>query len=45
MISAEDMSLIKVIDEPSKVANAIFQYYESRGFEPSAAELEIQLNL
>jgi len=27
------------------VVNAIFQYYETRGFEPSAAELEAQLNL
>ena len=45
MISAEDMDLIQVIDEPSQVVNAIFQYYETRGFEPSAAELEVQLNL
>lgn len=45
MISAEDMDLIQVIDEPSQVVNAIFQYYETRGFEPSAAELEAQLNL
>ncbi len=45
MISAGDMDLIQVIDEPSQVVNAIFQYYETRGFEPSAAELEAQLNL
>lgn len=45
MISAEDMDLIQIIDEPSQVVNAIFQYYETRGFEPSAAELEAQLNL
>lgn len=45
MISAEDMDLIQVIDEPSQVVNAIFKYYETRGFEPSAAELEAQLNL
>ncbi len=45
MISSEDMDLIQVIDEPSQVVNAIFQYYETRGFEPSAAELEVQLNL
>jgi hypothetical protein len=25
--------------------DAIFKYYERRGFEPSAAEREIQLNL
>ncbi len=45
MISPEDMDLIQVIDEPHQVVNAIFRYYETRGFEPSAAEREIQLNL
>ena len=45
MISAEDMDLIQVIDEPHQVVNAIFQYYETRGFEPSAEEREVQLNL
>lgn len=44
-ISSEDMTLVKVIDEPSEVVNAIFQYYETSGFEPTAAEREIQLNL
>jgi len=45
MISSEDMELIQIIDEPGEVVNAIFQYYETRGFEPSAAEREVQLNL
>ena len=45
MIAPEDMDLIQVIDEPAEVVDAIFKYYETRGFEPSAAELEIQLNL
>jgi predicted Rossmann-fold nucleotide-binding protein len=44
-ISTDDMNLIQVIDEPEQVVNAIFQYYETSGFEPSAAEREIQLNL
>lgn len=44
-ISTEDMGLIQIIDEPSQVVNAIFQYYETSGFEPTAAEREIQLNL
>ncbi|MBX9894839.1 MAG: TIGR00730 family Rossman fold protein [Nitrosomonas sp.] len=44
-ISAEDMNLIQVIDEPDQVVKAIFQYYETSGFEPTAAEKEIQLNL
>ncbi|MBK7491832.1 MAG: TIGR00730 family Rossman fold protein [Nitrosomonas sp.] len=44
-ILAEDMNLIQVIDEPDQIVNAIFKYYESSGFEPTAAEREIQLNL
>jgi hypothetical protein len=39
------MDLIQIIDEPAKVVDAIFQYYETRGFEPSPAEREVQLNL
>ena len=45
MIGSEDMNLIQMIDEPGEVVNAIFKYYETRGFEPSAAEREVQLNL
>ena len=45
MIDAADMDLIKVIDEPRQVVAAIFNHYENRGFEPSAAEREAQLNL
>jgi uncharacterized protein (TIGR00730 family) len=45
MIAPEDMELIQVIDEPAGVVDAIFKYYETRGFEPSAAEREVQLNL
>lgn len=44
-ISADDMRLIQIIDEPDQIVNAIFKYYESSGFEPTAAEREIQLNL
>lgn len=44
-ISADDMNLIQIIDEPDQVVKAIFQYYETSGFEPTAAEKEIQLNL
>jgi uncharacterized protein (TIGR00730 family) len=44
-ISSEDINLIQVIDEPTQVVNAIFQYYETCGFEPTPAEREIQLNL
>ena len=45
MINPEDVDLIRVIDEPDDVVAAIFQHYESRGFEPSAREREILLNL
>ncbi len=45
MIDAKDMDLIQVINEPQAVVDAIFHYYEKRGFEPSAAEREILLNL
>jgi len=45
MIAADDLDLIKVLDEPEQVVDAIFKHYETRGFEPSAAEREMQLNL
>ncbi len=45
MIGVEDLDLIQVIDEPKQVVEAIFKHYETRGFEPSAQEREIQLNL
>lgn len=44
-ISPEDMNLIQIIDEPAKIVDAIFQHYETSGFEPTPAEREIQLNL
>jgi predicted Rossmann-fold nucleotide-binding protein len=45
MINPEDLGLIQIIDEPKAVVEAIFRHYESRGFEPSTAEREMQLNL
>ena len=44
-IDAADMDLIQLHDEPRAVVDAIFDYYERRGFEPSAEEREILLNL
>lgn len=44
-ISPEDMNLIQMIDEPKEVVNAIFKHYETSGFELTAAEREILLNL
>jgi uncharacterized protein (TIGR00730 family) len=45
MIDPADLNLFQVLDEPQAVVDAIFQYYEMRGFEPSAVEREILLNL
>ena len=45
MINPEDMDLIQLIDEPEAVVEAIFKHYETRGFEPSATEREMLLNL
>ena len=45
MIDAKDMDLIQLIDEPEEVVAAIFKHYETRGFELSEAERELQLNL
>jgi uncharacterized protein (TIGR00730 family) len=45
MINAEDMELIQIIDTPDDVVNAIFRHYETKGFEPSAEEAEILLDL
>jgi hypothetical protein len=45
MISPEDVDLMRVIDKPEEVVDAIFSHYEKRGFMPSLAEREIQFSL
>lgn len=45
MINADDLSLIKVVDEPEVVVQLIFDHYATRGFEPSPAEKALELNL
>ena len=45
MISPDDIHLMQIIDKPEEVVDAIFGHYEKRGFTPSLAEREIQLNL
>jgi hypothetical protein len=45
MIDAGDAELLQLIDEPRAVVDAIFSYYEKRGFEPSPQEREVMLNL
>ena len=44
-ISAKDLDLIQVIDDPSEVVSAIFDYYEGRTFEHSTEEQEKLLEL
>ncbi len=44
-ISASDLDLIQVIDDPSEVVKAIFDYYEGRTFEPSTEEQQKLLDL
>ncbi len=45
MIDIDDLDLMCVIDSPEAVLDAIFRHYEHRGFEPSAEEAEILLDL
>jgi len=45
MISPKDVELMRIIDRPEEVLDAIFSHYEKRGFMPSLAEREIQFNL
>ena len=45
MIDAVDMDLVKVIDDPQAVVNAIFDYYATRGFQASLTEKALELNL
>ncbi len=44
-ISESDLDLIKVIDDPQQVVDAIFEFYHGRTFEPSAEEQERMLRL
>ncbi len=45
VISAGDLDLIKLIDEPQDVVDAIFDHYATRGFQPSPTEKALELNL
>ncbi|RME33773.1 MAG: TIGR00730 family Rossman fold protein [Gammaproteobacteria bacterium] len=44
-IDREDLDLMQVVDNPREVVDAIFDYYETRDFEPSAEEREKLLQL
>jgi len=45
MIDPTDIDLVQLCNEPQQVVDAIFAFYEKRGFEPSPAEREVLLNL
>jgi uncharacterized protein (TIGR00730 family) len=45
MIDENQCGLLQVVNEPREVVDAIFDFYEKRGFEPSPAEREVLLNL
>jgi len=45
MIHDNELDLLQVCNEPQQVVDAIFAFYEKRGFEPSPAEREVLLNL
>lgn len=44
-IGAADLDLFTLADSADEVLDTIFRFYERRGFEPSAEEREIKLNL
>ena len=45
MIGIDDPKLMQVIDDPAQIVDAIFDHYQTRGFEPSPAEREAELAL
>lgn len=45
LVSPEDLDLIQVIDDPADTVSAIFDFYQSRGFVPTADERESLLYL
>jgi len=45
MIAEKDIDLVRLIDDPDAIVEAIFHFYENRGFQPSLEEREKMLNL
>jgi uncharacterized protein (TIGR00730 family) len=45
MIDHGDVDLMQIIDEPEAIVDAIFDFYEGRGFQPTRSEREQMLNL
>jgi predicted Rossmann-fold nucleotide-binding protein len=44
-IAAGDLDLIRLIDEPDAVVEAVFDFYQHRGFYATTEERELNLNL
>jgi len=44
-IDAADLDLMTVIDDPDAIVEAIFHFYENRGFQPTIEERDKMLNL
>ena len=44
-IEEKDLDLIKILETPEEILDAIFEHYKERGFEPSAEEAEQLLHL
>jgi len=45
MCDPTDLDLMKVIEEPEAIVEAIFDFYETRGFQPTREERNKMLNL
>ena len=45
MAGEEDLGLMQVLEEPEAIVEAIFDFYENRGFQPTQRERERMLNL
>jgi hypothetical protein len=45
MIAEKDVELMQILDEPAEIVEAIFSFYENRGFRPTREEREKMLNL
>ena len=45
MISEADLAMMRVVDDSDAVVNALFEFYDARGFEQSATEREQLLYL
>ena len=45
MVGERDLEMMQVIDDPDEVVEAIFRFYEGRGFQPTLEERQRMLNL